>query len=69
MKSKLTVFFAGFAAGLLAMCLAIGLMADDPRMQSPVAMPVVQSNTNLLEPIHWKQTRVLWHLPRSNSAR
>ncbi len=60
MKSKLTIFFAGVGAGLLVAFLAIGFAAKDFAPARVVTTPVLQSGTNLLEPIYWKRAVVTY---------
>jgi hypothetical protein len=69
MRSTLTIFFAGFGVGLMTMCLWIGLGPSGPVPRNAVAVPVVEGNTNLLSPIHWKRTTVTFHRADSNHSR
>ena len=67
MKSTLTIFFAGFGAGLLVMCLWMGLTAEKSLGPRGVSVPVVEGNTNLLAPSYWQKTTLTFH--RSETVR
>ena len=59
MKSKLTIFFAGFGAGLAAAILLIGLAADRPRAERHVSQPtVIYHDTNAAA--MWQNARIQW---------
>ena len=69
MRSTLTIFFAGFSAGLVTMCVWVGLATSPAGADHTVAVPVIQGNTNLLSPIHWKRTTVTFHRAISSHTR
>lgn len=63
MKSKLTVFFAGFGAGLVAAILMIGLTPDRPTAERHVSKPTaIYDDTNAAA--QWKDVTVRWKTPK-----
>ena len=63
MKSKLTVFFAGFGAGLVAAFLMIGLAPDRPAAQRTVSRPTIIYDDSNAAAV-WKRVDVTTPAPK-----